>query len=289
MVVSANGATVTEDVAASSVSTEKERIALTDAVRQRCLDVLRDGMKSEEFWPAMHAAEALTLAGRRDEVRAALGPKLATETDGQRRCGLAREIARAGDVGKAQILLDLLEDDEPYAHVHAAESLYKIGRVGDGEMLRKRFQESDNKVLKVMAAAALGRCGSPAAMKYLRDTLADEDITASRLSAWVLARIGDKTDIAAIRASKARAKEPLEISFFEYALANLGDAEGQRALVRNLSSDEAAIRTYACVFAGEARMLHTKDRLIELLDDAEIDVRIRAAQSLLVLAGSSYR
>ena len=33
---------------------------LDPALRQRCEQILRDGLKSDEFWPAMHAAEALT-------------------------------------------------------------------------------------------------------------------------------------------------------------------------------------------------------------------------------------
>ena len=37
----------------------------------------RAALKSDEFWPAMHAAEALTLAGKTDEVRAALAAPVA--------------------------------------------------------------------------------------------------------------------------------------------------------------------------------------------------------------------
>src|SRR5438128_383251 len=84
---------------------EKTVYALSDDVRQKCLQVLREGLKSDEFWPSIHAAEALTLAGHGDDVRKALEPKLLTENDDQRRCGLARELARAGDRAQASLLL----------------------------------------------------------------------------------------------------------------------------------------------------------------------------------------
>ena len=89
--------------------------------------VLREGLRSDEFWPAMHAAEAMTLARMGDEVIAYLQPKLAEEKDDQRRCGLARELVRAGQVEYAEVMFDILRGDDPHGHVHAAESLFKVG------------------------------------------------------------------------------------------------------------------------------------------------------------------
>ncbi|HTN02138.1 MAG TPA: hypothetical protein VL132_09685, partial [Planctomycetaceae bacterium] len=60
------------------------------------MQVLRDGFKSDEFWPSMHAAEGLTVAGYGAEVRQALPARIPAETDDQRKCGLARELVRAG-------------------------------------------------------------------------------------------------------------------------------------------------------------------------------------------------
>ena len=60
------------------------------------------------------------------------------------------------------------------------------------------------------------------------------------------------------------------------------------ALSRNLKSDNPSIRVYAAVYAavyaGVVRMTLIKLQLIRLLEDEVFDVRIRAAQSLLVLA-----
>ena len=96
-----------------------------------------EGLGSKEFWPGMHAAEALSLAGYGNEVRAAITPKLPSEPDDQRRCGLARELVRAGDLAFTRVLLDVLARPDPYGHVHACESLFKVWQVGDGVLLRR--------------------------------------------------------------------------------------------------------------------------------------------------------
>jgi sialidase-1 len=55
-------------------------------------------------------------------------------------------------------------------------------------------------------------------------------------------------------------------------------------LVANLSHADPAVRTYACEFAPDARAVLARDRLIDLLDDSTLDVRIRAADALLRLS-----
>src|SRR5690606_22408226 len=80
----------------SAAADDARVLKLEEATHARCLKVLREGLASDDFWPSIHAAEGLTLGGYGDEVIAALTPKLASETDDQRRCGLARELVRAG-------------------------------------------------------------------------------------------------------------------------------------------------------------------------------------------------
>jgi len=248
------------------------------------LKVLRDGLRSNEFWPSIHAAEALTLAGQGGEVRKYLEPKLKTETDDQKRCGIARELVRAGDVFRDRIMLDILAGKKTHGHVHAAESLFKVGRIGDGKWMRKRFAESQDGPLKIMTAAALGKCGNPRAMAYLRKTLGHSDIEIARIAAWVLARIGDKTDIPRLNENRKRAKDDLTLAYFDNALALLGDDAGRKRVLKNLHHKDAAVRTYSAVFAGEAGLTAAKKRLREMLDDPNLDVRVRAAQALVELS-----
>lgn len=47
---------------------EPGQIELAHTTRQRCPEILREGMVGEDFWPAIRAAEALTLGGHGEEV-----------------------------------------------------------------------------------------------------------------------------------------------------------------------------------------------------------------------------
>ena len=87
-------------------------IDLSEETRAKCLAVLRAGLRSDEFWPAIHAAEGLTLGGHGEEVRAFLTSQLAWEKDDQRRCGISRELVRAGDRARADVMLDILAGDD---------------------------------------------------------------------------------------------------------------------------------------------------------------------------------
>lgn len=250
----------------------------------RCLEVLREGLASSEFWPSMHAAEGLTLGGHGAEVTAALTPLLATETDGQKRCGLARELVRAGDRSKTSILLGLLAAADPYAHVHAAESLFKVNQIGDGTLLRAALTDRANASKSMMAAAALSRWGNAEALAYLREMVQSEDPDVAKIAAWVLGFVGDQTDVAVLKAGAARFDDPDAKSFFIHALAGLKDPQGIQKLALNLKSDVVGVRTMAANFAGEIGLVQVRESLKALLSDEILDVRVRAAQSLLMMA-----
>jgi len=261
---------------------------LDPEVQDKCLNVLREGMQSDEFWPSMHAAEGLTVAGHGSEVQSHLAPKLDIEKDDQLRCGLARELIRSGDLAKSGVMMQILQGEDPHGHVHAAESLYKVGWEGSAEPLQKAFLETDDIRLKLMAAAALAKHNKDGSGKeayaFLREHLGTEpDPEIFRLSAWVLGRIGEDGDRDLIRSRLKDADDPLVHAFLENALASLNDPAGQTALLRNLKSNDPAIRTYAAVFAGETGTVEAAPALILLLDDENLDMRIRAAQALLTL------
>ena len=255
-------------------------------LQQRCLALLRRELRSAEFRPSIHAAEALTALDKKAGVVDVMQQRLASERDDPLRCGFLREMVRAGDDSQLDSLFGVLAKPDEIGQIHAAESLYKINRIGDGRALRTAL-ESRNERVGVMAAAALARRGSESALSYLRKRLAHEDLKIARLAAWVLARVGDESDIPALRTNLQRARTALTRCYFEHALANLGDAAGQEALARNLTSDDPLIRTYAATFAGEAGMSSVIDPLVELLDDPDADARVRAAHSLLELATRS--
>lgn len=256
----------------------------------KAVSILRTGMHGDDFWPSMHAAEGLTLGGYGEEVRAYLEPKLPRQRDDQKRCGLARELVRAGDVDKTQVMLDILAGDNDYGHVHAAESLYKVGLIGDGVAMRKAFAQKDNISLRLMAAAALAKYGDRAAMDAIREGMLADDSDTVRISAWLLGRVGKGVDRRLLRTNLARVLaapetfEPVVVVMIQNSLAALGDPGGKTALERTLESDDDAFRTYAATFAGDANLTKLTPKLIEMLDDPYEDARIRAAQTLLVFS-----
>lgn len=271
--------------AVPSRAAEPPRLELPAEIRQRCVDILRTGLKSDEFWPAMHAAEALTVSGHGAEVREQLAARVALEPDDQRRCGLARELVRAGDLTATQVMLDILASQNPHGHVHACESLFKVWQLGDGQLLRQALRDEASPKKVIMAAAALSRGGNPAALTLLREFLRHPDGEVARIAAWVLARTGSAVDLPELRAGAARFSDPLTKAYFEHALAALGDPAGLAALVRNLENPDSAVRIYACEFAPDANAVAARPQLEKLLEDSTLDVRIRAAQALLQLAG----
>ncbi|MDA0834196.1 MAG: exo-alpha-sialidase [Planctomycetota bacterium] len=268
-------------------SPESKPYPLAAAVREKCLMVIREGLHSDEFWPSIHAAEALTITGNGNEVRELLEPMLETETDDQKRCGLAREIARTGDRGRDRVMFRILENTESNGRIHAAESLYKLKSIGDGEAMRQAFAEGKEEALRLMAAAALGQSGNSNALIYLRSKLHDENPEVSMVAAWVIGRLGDVRDAKELRAAAENVKMPLARAFFEYALAQLRDEQGQQTLLKNLTNEDDAVRTYAADVAGSARLFKAVPELIRLLDDDAVDCRIRAAQSLIMLSQPS--
>lgn len=260
------------------------RLDLNELTWARCRGMLWEGLGSEEFWPTMHAAEALSLEGHGAVVRAILAAQLAKEADDQRRCGLAREIVRAGDLAQVQVLLDVLASPDPHGHVHACESLFKVWQVGDGALLRRALTRVEQPKLALMAAAALARWGHRDALALPRKLAGADDGEVARVAAWVLARTGDSSDLPALRSGASRAADPLTRAYFEHALAALGDDEGLQALIRNLYHADPAERVYAAEFAPDARALDARLELVRLLDDPALDVRIRAASALLQLS-----
>lgn len=262
----------------------RETITLSADVKARCVKVLTEGLHSDEFWPSIHAAEGLTVGGYGHLVRKQLEPKLDQKLDDQQRCGVSRELVRAGDRLKASVMLKILAGEDEFGHIHAAESLYKVEEIGDGVALRRAFEQTDNLRLRIMAAAALGRCGNPKAMAFIREILNHEDPEIYKLGAWILGRIGQTSDIALLKKHLSRCPDALTRAYFDNSLASLGDAKGLQALATSLASEDPAVRTYAATFAGDARAVIVADALRRMLDDPYADARYRAAQSLLFLS-----
>jgi len=275
---------LSSSVAGADEAVREASQPLSPELRERCLTILRTGLASDEFWPAMHAAEAMTLAGAGGDVIASLLPRLPQEKDDQRRCGLARELIRAGDHGHLPLLFQILADEQSNGRTHAAESLYKLGETGDGQLLRAAMNQTAIIPLQIMAAGALAKAGNPMAMELLRKQLTADDKTARNLSAWVLGRHGNASDVKVLQATMMSETDEMSLTFLAVSLACLNANEGRTALIRQLNAENNTARTMAAEFAGISRTVEAREKLIQLLDDPFADVRIRSAQSLIALS-----
>ena len=260
-------------------------LSFDPALRWRCIKILRDGLRSEEFWPSMHAAEALTQAGFEHVVLYALRDRLGKETNEQYRCGLAREQVRAGKPELAQVMLSILPNKQSKARIHAAESLYKVRQIGDGRALRAALDEGDA-VLEMMAAAALFRGGDRAVLARARRYLASEDSRERYIAAWILGRLGDRSDWPGLQRVAENETDPFANSFIVNALAQLGAPGALEKVAENLSSKDGKIRRYAAQTLGDCSAAQHLSKLVPLLDDEDPDTGIRAAQSILLIMAS---
>jgi sialidase-1 len=273
-------------VAAPSASAEPV-MKLSPEVREKAVETLRAGLRlgdPEQFWVAMHAAEGLTLGGLGAEVVPVLEPRLASEKDAQRRCGLARELVRAGRREHVAVLAEVLRSEESYGHTHAAESLYKVEELGDEAVMIERFEEGEDVKLRLMAAGALVRKGDEKALAFIRECRDGDDADGLQIAAWLLGILGDQSDVEPLRRRLEDAPSPIVRAYVEHALACLGDPDGLARLARNLEDADPAIRTYAATFAGDAKAASTQPRLEAMLGDEFPDARVRAAQTLLQLS-----
>ena len=92
------------------------------------------------------------------------------------------------------------------------------------------------------------------------------------------------TDVPTINALLKAEQDELARAYCVNALSCLGDAEGRKLLIENLSSQNPAVKAYSADFAGHAKVKEAWDKLVSLLSDENLDVRVRAAQSLILLS-----
>ena len=263
-------------------------IKLSPQQEQRCRDVLNGALVGEDVIACLHAAEALTEAGEGQRVVQALRKRLNTQRDDRWRCGLARELARAGDREQVPVLAKGLASPDVAVQIMAAESLYKIGAVGDETLVRERMKAEDP-ILQLMAAAVVARHGDQAAMRLIRRHLAGGKPDACKIAAWLVEQIGSADDLPQLGANLAHKNlgDAGARSFTENAIACLGDPNAQAILERNLDQPDTEPRALAAECAGRRGQAALAGKLEKMLDDRQLDVRVRAAQALLRLSGKA--
>ncbi|EAQ78750.1 exo-alpha-sialidase [Blastopirellula marina] len=265
-----------------------EPSTIEDAER-RSLEILQTGLQSPDLGVALNAAEGLTNAGKQQEVIAALAPQLKQTTESRRRCELARELVRAGERSSLAILVQALQDDVAFeTQTAACEALFRIEEIGEGPILRKRFDQLQNiNAQTILAAAALAQWGNPLATAKLREVIKQAEWKDLQIAAWAVARLGDAESIGLLKTRQQSASTASDRLALNAALALLGDETARHTLPSYLQDSDPLVRSEAIQFIGEAGIVAARPELIRLLADPDEGTTIRAAQAILNLSHRS--
>lgn len=265
---------------------------LTGNIHQQCLAVLREGVQGDEFWPSIHAAEALIREDYAFEATPIITERLGKERDRRRVAGYARALAAADANQSVVALQDILLSDDLEARILAAEAMFKTGLVGDPVILEQATDPSNNGRLRVFAAATLTVTDRANMRDIVREALDSDDPAARYIAADVIPIIGSlEEDVPTLIDKKDLVNSDFENLYFVRALAMFGLESARKELLSFLKHPDPTIRSRAAFAIAEAWYVESTSQLIPLLEDPALSVRVRAAQALLTMANptSAYR
>ncbi|MEM8485614.1 MAG: HEAT repeat domain-containing protein [Bacteroidota bacterium] len=265
---------------------------LTGNVHQQCLTILREGVQGDEFWPSIHAAEALIREDYAFEATPLIEARMGSERDRRRIAGYARALALTDYNQGIVALQDILLSDDLEARILAAEAMFRTGLVGDPVILEQATDPSNNGRLRVFAAAALTVTDRANMRDLVREALGSNDPAARYIAADVIPIIGSlEEDVPTLIDKKDLVNSDFENLYFVRALAMFGLESARKELLSFLKHPDPTIRSRAAFSIAEAWYVESSNQLIPLLKDPALAVRVRAAQALLTMANpnSAYR
>ena len=275
-----------------SVAVPPGSYLMTGNIHQRCLEILREGLHSDEYWPSVHAAESLIKAEYAFEATPVLQDRIRNERDKRRIAGYARALMPTNRNQAIVDLQDILLSDDIEARILAAEAMFKTASVGDPAILEQALDSLNNGRLRVFAAAALTVTDRGDLRSIIREALQGDDPAARYIAADVIPIVGNlDTDLPILADKKDLASSDFENLYFVRAMAIFGAASALKEVASYLKHPDPTIRSRAAFAVAETWQIDETDRLITLLDDPSLAVRVRAAQALLTLSNptSPYR
>ncbi len=288
-------------------TTSSGPVAIDAALRARCVNTLRETMKTEPRWVKVHAGEFLVSLDYREGVREVFELELAEHgTEPEYRIGVWRVLAQLDrhDAHKFDLWVrkigDAFWDVDGPDRIHAAESLAKLayqlprrtsGPDQDDEWTAVRqFAENGPSGGRAYARWMLLNNGDPTAEAELAAMLSSTDGRQRRAAAYCLRHQPqlEESSVAALRA--AYEAEPAKSSGKVYLLTGLLKHDIRRDPDRTMF-EAALLETLASGLAEEqfeaSRGLadfgdDSTQPLIKLLDDpaASADVRASVAHAL---------
>jgi len=254
----------------------------------RLFAILREALELRGSWESIHAAEALATLNDPKPVLAAFRDQTETTTAGYR-IGVWRVLARVEESAArrqeyVERIRQVLRSPNAPDRIHALEALAKLGTpIAD---------DAEREIVVAMARSAdepgspfalwrLAQAGEvPDTVERLTARLASKDEVIRLRSAYVLARLRPWPETTRTALTAALASEPPESIARPFLVCAAG-GDGVLELART-ATQPAARYTAAMELAGQDSAA-ARRVLRSLLDDADADVRIAAAFSLLRL------
>lgn len=265
---------------------------ITGNTHTRCIQILKEGLQSNEYWPSIYAAEALIQANFEFDAQPVLESRLQNEVDSRRQAGYLRALLPLAPNGSLIQLQNIVLGSDPAASVLAAEAMFYYGRIGDPGILDQIVQNTTNGRLKVYLAAALTRADRANFRDLIREELSGNNPANRYTAADVIPLLGKPDqDVAILLDMQDLASSDFEQFYFTRALAMFGVLSARQNLGTLLNHSDVTIRSRAAFAVAESWLLEEVTTLVKLLDDPTLSVRVRAAQALLTLSDpeSPYR
>ncbi len=267
--------------------------AVTAEFHDRAVAELRDALRTETAWVRVHAAEALLRNGLPEGVEAVFLPEAETSAP-KHRIGVWRVLAQAQRDPELReryverIRAAFLDLDGP-DRLHAAETLGKLGDARRSTALLLAATASDVP-LGAYARLILANTGAVEDTEYLAALLGsyDEDVRNTAAYALRFAPRMDERTLARVReaALAEPGDSPARLNLLIAWLAHAEDTD-RNASTELLKPYAESSDTSARYQFGEAMALRGDAEevplLLRLLDDADADVRISAANALLAV------
>ena len=258
----------------------------------KSLQILREGLHSDEFWPSMYAAEAMIDAGYEFEVTPVLYEKLEKEQEEVYVASIAKTLVRSDKQDGLILLQDIILGNDERAQLAAMKGLFYEGTVADTAIVGTLMRSTGNQELKLYALALLHITENQEHLDEIRAALSTPDPAIRIATADILSYIGSsEQDTTQLESYLSQAASETEQFHMLRSLSMLDHTSSRAYMPQLTKSDDPTVRADASFAIAEAWIVEHVDALYPLLEDPSLSVRVRAAQALLTLndSGSVYR
>ena len=254
----------------------------------KSLQILRQGLHSDEFWPSIYAAEALIDAGYGFEATPVLYDKLESEGYDVYRASIAKALIKSNEQEGIVILQDIMLGNNEQAQLESLKGLFYEVTAADTAIVGNLTRSTESQEIKLYAQALLHITEKQKNADQIRGSLSSQDPSIRIATADILAFIGSsEQDTTQLETSLIAANTELEQFHMLRSLAMLDHNASRERLPQLTRSTDPSIRSEAALAIAEAWIVDQVDVVYPLLDDPSLAVRVRAAQALLTLNNSA--